>query len=62
MRDELGVRIEQVLLGLRFPAARWQIVTHADLYGADTLTRQLLDRLPGGCITTARTWSRRSAL
>jgi hypothetical protein len=48
MRDQLGVRLEQVLFGLRFPAQRWQIITHADLYGVDAFTRHLLHRLPRG--------------
>jgi hypothetical protein len=42
--DHLMVR--QVLYGLRFPAAKWQILTQADLYGADSRTRQRLFTLP----------------
>jgi hypothetical protein len=38
--------VRQVLAGLAFPAEKWQIVTQADLYGADTRTRQLLLGLP----------------
>ncbi|HET9141811.1 DUF2795 domain-containing protein [Actinophytocola sp.] len=36
----------QVLDGLRFPAAKWQILTQAELYGADVRTRGELLRLP----------------
>lgn len=35
-----------ILDGLAFPARRWEIVTTADLYGADAVTRQRLRRLP----------------
>lgn len=42
--DEL--RMSQVLHGLSFPAPKWRILTQADLYGADGVTRQLLHGLP----------------
>lgn len=42
--EELAVR--QVLRGLRFPAERWQVITQAELYGADGHTRSLLHELP----------------
>ncbi len=35
-----------ILDGLTFPAERWQIVTTADLYGADVGTCQRLRMLP----------------
>lgn len=35
-----------VLAGLVFPARRWEIVTTADLYGADAVTCQRLRGLP----------------
>ncbi len=38
--------VTQVLRGLRFPAEKWQILTQADLYGADTATRQRMFALP----------------
>lgn len=38
----------QVLAGLVFPAQRWQVVIHAEYYGADLHTRTLLDVLPDG--------------
>jgi hypothetical protein len=36
----------QVLRGLTYPAEKWQIVTQAELYGADSSTRGQLYRLP----------------
>ncbi|MEU7818280.1 DUF2795 domain-containing protein [Pseudonocardia sp. NPDC049154] len=41
-------RIGQVLAGLTYPAAKWQIVTQADHYGADSLTTAQLWSLPVG--------------
>jgi Protein of unknown function (DUF2795) len=38
--------VRQVLSGLTFPAEKWQIVTQADLYGADAHTRVELHGLP----------------
>ncbi|HEX3590110.1 MAG TPA: hypothetical protein VHV74_10785 [Pseudonocardiaceae bacterium] len=35
-----------ILDGLTFPAERWQILTAADLYGADVATCQRLRMLP----------------
>jgi hypothetical protein len=32
-------RLAQVLAGLEFPAAKWQIVIHAEHYGADAASR-----------------------
>ncbi|HEU5470501.1 MAG TPA: DUF2795 domain-containing protein [Actinophytocola sp.] len=43
-RREITVR--QVLHGLTYPAEKWQIVTQADLYGADAGTIRDLFRLP----------------
>lgn len=39
-------RICQVLAGAPFPAARWQLMAHAEHYGADAATRSDLWRLP----------------
>jgi hypothetical protein len=36
----------QVLQGLTYPAEKWQIVTQAEIYGADGETRGKLYRLP----------------
>lgn len=38
--------VRHVLRGLRFPAERWQVITQAELYGADGHTRSLLHALP----------------
>jgi len=38
--------VRQVLHGLCYPAEKWQIVTQADLYGADSATRAALQGLP----------------
>jgi hypothetical protein len=41
-------RIGHVLAGLDYPAAKWQIVAHADHYGADAVTTaQLWSLIPG---------------
>lgn len=39
-------RIGQVLDGLLYPAARWQVIAQADHYGADAVTRAQLVALP----------------
>jgi hypothetical protein len=39
-------RIGQVLAGLSFPAARWQVLAQADHYGADSVSRAQLSTLP----------------
>ena len=39
-------RIGQVLDGLSFPAARWQVLAQADHYGADSVSRAQLSNLP----------------
>jgi uncharacterized protein DUF2795 len=46
MDGQLTQVVRQVLAGLAYPARKWQIVTQADLYGADTHTRSRLHRLP----------------
>jgi hypothetical protein len=38
--------LAQILVGLRFPADRWQVVAHVDHYGPDPGTRDLFWRLP----------------
>jgi Protein of unknown function (DUF2795) len=48
MDDRLAWSLRRVLAGLRFPAEHWQIVTAAELYGADSATRELLRNLPVG--------------
>ena len=47
-------RVRQVLHGLRFPAEKWQIVTQAELYGADATTRDQLYQLP---LREYRSWT-----
>ncbi|NMI02063.1 DUF2795 domain-containing protein [Pseudonocardia acidicola] len=39
-------RIGQVLAGCDFPAAKWQLIAHAEHYGADAGTRAELWSLP----------------
>jgi hypothetical protein len=39
-------RLGQVLAGQPFPAARWELIVGADLYGADALTMSKLHALP----------------
>jgi hypothetical protein len=41
-------RMSQVLAGLVFPAAKWQLLMHAEDYGADACTRADLWALPVG--------------
>jgi hypothetical protein len=41
-------RVTQVLAGLDYPAAKWQILMHAESYGADAFTRAELWALPTG--------------
>lgn len=48
MCSESNYGLPQILGGLRFPAQRWQILTQAGLYGVDSRTRELLERLPAG--------------
>ncbi|HWC82757.1 MAG TPA: DUF2795 domain-containing protein [Pseudonocardiaceae bacterium] len=38
--------LNYVLADLDFPAQRWEIVTQADMYGADSVTAGQLSRLP----------------
>jgi hypothetical protein len=44
--DGLPERLAAVLGDLVFPAHRWQVLTAAEMYGVDTVTRGLLERLP----------------
>jgi hypothetical protein len=51
--DPVGVRpgaqrITQVLAGLRYPAAKWQILAEADHYGADSTSLAQLWTLSAG--------------
>jgi hypothetical protein len=39
-------RLAQVLAGLPYPAAKWQIIAHADGYGADSVSAAQLWSLP----------------
>lgn len=41
-------RISQVLAGIPFPAAKWQLIMHAEAYGADAASRAELWGLPTG--------------
>lgn len=41
-------RLTQVLDGVAYPAAKWQLIMHAEEYGADTATRADLWSLPSG--------------
>jgi hypothetical protein len=43
---DLHARVGPVLRDLAFPALRWEAVTAGDLYGVDSVTRALLERLP----------------
>lgn len=46
MADSTRFTLSAVLDGLAFPAQRWQILTQADMYGADAATLDRLLRLP----------------
>ncbi|GAA4934783.1 DUF2795 domain-containing protein [Actinomycetospora succinea] len=39
-------RLAAVLGDLVFPADRWQVLTAAEMYGVDTVSRTLIERLP----------------
>lgn len=39
-------RLSQVLAGIPFPAAKWQLIMHAEEYGADAASRAELWALP----------------
>jgi hypothetical protein len=41
-------RVSQVLAGMTFPAAKWQLVMQAEAYGADAESRAELWALPTG--------------
>lgn len=41
-------RLASVLAGVAFPAAKWELVMHAEHYGADVRTRADLWALPAG--------------
>lgn len=45
-RHQFHRTLRFVLAGLDFPAQRWEIITKADTYGADSMTTQRLRRLP----------------
>ncbi|MEJ2867042.1 hypothetical protein WCD74_04650 [Actinomycetospora sp. OC33-EN08] len=42
----LAERLVPILREVPFPVRRWQILTAGDLYGCDTVTRELLVRIP----------------
>ncbi|GAA4870355.1 DUF2795 domain-containing protein [Actinomycetospora straminea] len=42
----LAERLAAVLGDLAFPALRWEILTAGEIYGVDTVSRGLLQRLP----------------
>lgn len=54
MSRSVDQRVRQVLRGLHFPAEKWQIVTQAEIYGADARTRDQLYQLP---MREYRSWS-----
>lgn len=39
-------RVSAVLADVSYPARTWQLITHADYYGADAVTRAELHHLP----------------
>jgi uncharacterized protein DUF2795 len=47
-------RVSQVLAGMVFPAAKWQLVMYAEAYGADAATRAELWALPTGSYADLR--------
>ena len=44
--DRLAAVLAPVLDDLAFPAERWQVLTTAEMYGVDTVTRTMIERLP----------------
>jgi hypothetical protein len=44
--EQVAARLAVILADLAFPARWWQIITVANLYGADRITRAALARLP----------------
>jgi hypothetical protein len=47
-------RVSQVLAGMVFPAAKWQLVMQSEAYGADAATRAELWALPTGTYADLR--------
>ncbi len=47
-------RVSQVLAGMSFPAAKWQLIIHGEDYGADATTRSQLWGLPAGVYADLR--------
>lgn len=47
-------RVSQVLAGVPFPAAKWQLIIHGEDYGADATTRTQLWGLPAGVYADVR--------
>jgi len=45
-------RVGRVLADLSFPAAKWQLIVHADAHGADLAVRAQLWALPPGAYPT----------
>lgn len=43
---ETVFRLRHVLADQRFPAARWELISRAEFYGADSRTRTELAALP----------------
>ncbi|MGH3585408.1 MAG: DUF2795 domain-containing protein [Pseudonocardia sp.] len=41
-------RMSQILAGAQYPAAKWQLIMHAEEHGADGRTRAELWALPAG--------------
>lgn len=42
---DMRLRLQQVLVGQRFPADRWELIAAAEMYGADLVTRSDLQAL-----------------
>jgi len=42
---DMRLRLQQVLAGQSFPAARWELIAAAEMYGADLVTRSDLQAL-----------------
>jgi sirohydrochlorin ferrochelatase len=42
---DMRLRLQQVLAGQSFPAARWELIAAAEMYGADLVTRSDLRAL-----------------
>lgn len=48
-------RVTQVLAGIEWPAAKWQLISYSEEYGADAATRGQLWSLPPGTYPSVAT-------